>query len=434
MGWLEDKYCGATFHLIKFIRDGICKKWDAEHGKKPAPSTPDTADPPAPSTPPPSSSEPSTSPFPPSTEPARPAPSPAPSPSPRSPPPASSDRQASAPSSDAADPAASNSDLLKSNAPPPDTSSPASKDLPFPSSGSAGGNPFPADDSNVNALSAGQTGQIGSMTGVYIGVGVAAAIVVALFVFLGIRVARNRRKRQEEAMAAYALPGSGGGQRDMPPPNLVSSPPPSVAYMREADMEAGASPVAAAAAPMPVYETRNVAPAPSADPYIFDATANMVAAGLDQLNGAAPVPQQNPHGPYANDPVLAAYTNTGYGQSNAMPRGADVAAATTTGMAAEVPDDVFGEHIYGDTSVMPDAATATNVVHSADLAQSPAGVTDAGYCLESLRADSYMNQGVHGESQLNVGTYGSDAVYLDATEEFPNVPAISADDARLRTP
>ncbi|KAI8052516.1 hypothetical protein BDF22DRAFT_688836, partial [Syncephalis plumigaleata] len=434
-GWLEDKYCGATFHLIKFIRDGICKKWDTEHGKLPAPA-PEPA--PAPSPPP------STSPFPPSSQqPPKPAPAPAPVP-------ASNDNSrqepAPSPSTESGNTASTdkNANSMKANTALPDGLSPS----PSSPSSSSSGMPFPSSG-NAN-----QSGQTGSMTAVYIGVGVAAAIVVALFIFLGIRVARNRRRRQEEAMAAYAI--HNGAQRDMPPPNLVPSPP-SVAYMREADIEAGnvapASPTGSAPpAMMPIYETRNVAPAPLNDPFIFDATANMAAAGLDQFNnnnnnhsngnGPAPVPQpSNAYNSYANDPILASYTNPNYGQNDAIVSpGAGVAIATSTGVAVddyhpvEVPDDVFGEHIYGDTTM------TNNVVHSADLSPtSPTTLNDAGYCLDSLRADSYMNQphlqhAIHEDNQLNVGTYGSDAVYLDATEEFPHVPAISPDDARLKTP
>jgi hypothetical protein len=329
--------------------------------------------------------------------------------------------------------------------------------MPFPSSGD---NPFPTDNNNntsASAQNAGQIGQTGSMTAVYIGVGVAAAIVVALFVFLGIRVARNRRRRQEEAVAAYAI--RNGAQRDMPPPNLVPSPS-NVAYMREADIETRASlpPSPAAPAPpaspamMPLYETRNVVPAPlNNDPFIFDATANMAAAGLDHLNnnGPAPMPQQSDtYSPFVNDSVSVTYTNPNYGQHDTVVSpGMGVAIATSTGVAldannhdhdyhlAEVPDDVFGEHIYGDASMMTNVPITNNVVHSADLATaSSTGINDAGYCLDSLRADSYMNQhAINGDNQLNVGTYGSDAVYLDATEEFPHVPAISPDDTRLKT-
>ncbi|KAI9593759.1 hypothetical protein BDF19DRAFT_415042 [Syncephalis fuscata] len=410
MGWLEDKYCGANFHLVKFIRNGICKSWDKEHGKTEAPpntgsDTPST--PASPSTP----SSPS-SPFPPSQQPSTPMPGPS-----SSPPPQSNDHNQPAPAPETnnnnadtnTSPRSSNDDTKSTNTLPDASANPSTSSQPFPSASTNTGNPFPNDTSNVSAQSAEQNAQTGSMTAVYIGIGIAA---VMLWHYLSLWFGATQRAS---------------------------------IYMREADMEAGAT-------SMPIHETHNTAPAQLSDPFIFDASANMTAAGLDKLHGGAPLPRHDAamptavYSPFAEDPLLASYTNPHYGQSETVSPGAGVAITTTTGVATHdsnhqdhyghefhnngMSDDIFGEHIYGD-------------VHPADLTKSGVvNVSDAGYCLESLRADSYMHAGTalhaadnhhHHQSQLNIGTYGSDAAYLDATEEFPHVPAVSADDLRLKT-
>ncbi|RKP08594.1 hypothetical protein THASP1DRAFT_23440 [Thamnocephalis sphaerospora] len=383
---ITDSFCGSTSALVTWMRGPFCKKWDEEQAQKqpPAPA-------PAPTPTPTPSPSPSPSPSP------APAPAPVPSSAPR------------APASTVTAPQPMNAPAPQVGTQPLDAPFPDASSLPSLPPGT--GNPFPTDNT-TSAQSAGQSAQTGSMTAVYAGIGVAAVVAVALMAFLFIRVSRNRRHQRERSLAALGSRDGASTEALPSPPKLTEMRTASL-YSTEIDVEAGMHPMvepiqmnAAPPMPVPVMEMQQT---PAHNDFLFDASHDMRAAGLGE---SSTVPYNNAAGSM-NDPTLLQYT---------MPA-VMVTHEHTSVSSVDVPDDAFGEHIYGDASaLMAPRAFTNNEVHAADISTSSTAAAVVG--------DYDDNTYELLPDNLPMGTYGSDAAYLDASEEFPELTPVSSGQAQ----
>ncbi|RKP09297.1 hypothetical protein THASP1DRAFT_28901 [Thamnocephalis sphaerospora] len=401
---ITDSFCGSTSAFVRWMRGPFCKKWDEEQAaKQPTPA-------PAPSTPAPSSPAPAPTPAPVSAPlpPANSNPSSQPDNAPVTTPPAVQSEHDLSPKDDAS--------FLQTPTLPDtnDQPSPFPDTTTLPSRTPGTNNPFP--ENRVSGAKAAE--QSASDVPIYAGIGVAVVIAIALLAFLFVRVVRNRRRQQQERSLAL-LAGQTDVPTDLPPPKLLEAQSVPM-YAAEPDIEAGLRPAGEpvrmnTTLPMPVPVTE-MQQAPAHNDFLFDASNDMRAAGLGESSTV----------PYANVAAgVSSHSLPGY----AVP---DVALAHDHNPIASgnVPDEAFGEHIYGDMSTLAIPQTfSTNEVRAADIStSSTTGAVVGGYCNESLRGDTMYMQ----PENTPMGTYGSDAVYLDATEEFPEVPPMSPKQAQQK--
>jgi hypothetical protein len=350
---LLDLYCGSNTHLIPSVRNAICKKWDEEHRQTPEPE-------PAPTT----------------------APAPAPAPSSTAAPskPTSTTTKTTTAATTTATTSAKGSVTPAVAAAP--TKSSKSQDEQAAELleairraeengelGNGNNNDVSYSPTSGISVSEGQTigdgADTGSMAGVYAGIAVAAVVAVALVAFMFIHIARRRRLEQERALADL-------GNRDGMDVASVKTP---VSLSRSGSLytpsesasrlEAGrrtplemantrVPPPVLVPMPVPVHESTSPSPPVISGPndFLFDASQDMCAAGLGETSN--PAPYGSP-ALGATDPIMNHYVDAN--MSAVMPSHDRTSIATL-----HVPDDVFGEPIYGDTT------TATNnVVHAADL-------------------------------------------------------------------